>query len=149
MSAFTIHFDAACPPRRPLGIGVVAFDNDEPDEPIAEWSYQERVGTSNEGEYLALIAAINLALLLQADHADFRGDSLLIVEQTLGHYTVRKETLRPYWEQAQRLLGFLPSWTLAHVPRARNSYADKLSKACATAANRRWIDARYWTSEGV
>lgn len=87
--------------------------------------------TNNEAEYEALIEALKW---LNEEHIlgqiVIKMDSQLVVRQVNGEYTVRQETLLPYWETAVGLFEAVKeraaSVQLIHIPRAENVEADAL-----------------------
>jgi ribonuclease HI len=44
-----------------------------------------------------------------------------------GQYRVRDEALRPLYDEARRLAAALPAVSFIHVPRGKNTLADKLA----------------------
>jgi ribonuclease HI len=77
-------------------------------------------------EYRALLLGIALAKELDADEAEFVGDSKLIVEQVKGNWKVKQEHLRPLHTKAKDALRGLPKWSIRHVRRDDNVRADEL-----------------------
>jgi ribonuclease HI len=77
-------------------------------------------------EYRALLLGIQLAKELDADEAEFVGDSKLIVEQVKGNWKVKQEHLRPLHTKARDVLRELPKWSIRHVKRDENTRADEL-----------------------
>jgi ribonuclease HI len=121
----TINTDgAAVPNPGPAGIGAVL--RDEKGSIVAEISQDIGPSTNNKAEFLALIAALEKALELNADHVDIKSDSELIVRQLEGKY--RSKLMKELYEQAVSLLGEFKSYTVRHVPREQNKEADALSK---------------------
>lgn len=90
----------------------------------------ERIGiaTNNVAEYTALIRALEyvLAHRVHDECVQIRLDSKLAVEQVLGNWKVKEETLKPYVLQAQTLFGKFSTASLEHVPREQNKHADML-----------------------
>jgi ribonuclease HI len=99
--------------------------NDEGDI-VAEISRYIGPSTNNKAEFLALIAGLEKALELGAEHVDINSDSELIVRQIEGTY--RSKAMKPLFEQAVSLLGEFKSYTVQHIPREQNKAADALSK---------------------
>ncbi|CAL9004724.1 unnamed protein product [Prunus brigantina] len=62
------------------------------------------------------------------------GDSMLVINQLLTHYEVRKDDLIPYHQMATQLLERFDFVTLEHVPRKDNQMADALANLAATLA---------------
>ena len=121
----TINSDgAAMPNPGPAGIGAVLRDSNG--VVVAEISEYIGNSTNNKAEFLALIAALEKALELNADHVDLRIDSELLVRQIEGKY--RSKLMKELYEQAMSLLDEFKSYTVKHVPREQNKEADALSK---------------------
>ena len=94
-------------------------------------SISQRIGwaTNNQAEYRAIIAALEKALALKAKQVELNSDSELVVRQIKGQYRVRKQELRPLYEQAKELESRLEGFSIRHVPRQQNKEADKLANA--------------------
>ena len=121
----TINSDgAAVPNPGPAGIGAV-LRNDRGDI-VAEISKYIGPATNNKAEFLALIAGLERALELGAEHIDINSDSELIVRQIEGKY--RSKAMKPLFEQVISLLDEFKSYTVQHIPREQNKEADALSK---------------------
>ncbi|MGH9481372.1 MAG: ribonuclease HI family protein [Terriglobales bacterium] len=92
------------------------------------------IRTNNFAEYSGLIAGLRYALERGARQVCVYSDSELLVRQMQGHYAVRSPTLRPLFDQARRLAGAIPGFTILHVPRDRNREADRLANRAMDAA---------------
>jgi ribonuclease HI len=83
--------------------------------------------TNNQAEYIALIRALEHALLLGPHHRLLiHSDSELMVKQLNGEYQVKNADLRGLYNQAQKLEQRFASVQFRHVPRAQNKHADQL-----------------------
>jgi len=121
----TINTDgAAVPNPGPAGIGAVL--RDAKGSIVAEISQYIGPATNNKAEFLALIAALEKALELNADHVDIKSDSELIVRQIEGKY--RSKVMKQLFDQVVSLLDEFKSYTVQHIPREQNKEADALSK---------------------
>jgi ribonuclease HI len=116
----------------PAAIAAVATDPSG--EVLAERSETIGEATNNVAEYRALLLGIDLAKKLEADQAEFVGDSKLIVEQVKGNWKVKQEHLRPLNTKAKDGLRELPSWSIRHVGRDDNARADELLNAALDSA---------------
>jgi ribonuclease HI len=116
----------------PAGIAAVATDPSG--EILAERSETIGKATNNVAEYRALLLGIELAKELEADEAEFVGDSLLIVEQVRGKWKVKQDHLRPLHTKVKDALRELPSWSIRHVKRDENTRADELLNDALDAA---------------
>ena len=85
--------------------------------------------TNNVAEYRALLLGLRHARELGASDVEVIGDSELIAKQVQGAYKVRKEDLRPLYEQALAAAREFASFSIRTVPRAQNERADALVNA--------------------
>jgi len=85
------------------------------------------IATNNVAEYRGLLAALEWARA-QGHHAvHIRSDSLLLVQQMLGHYKVKHPGLRPLHAQANLLAHQIGRVSFEHVRREQNAHADRLA----------------------
>ena len=84
------------------------------------------VTTNNVAEYRALLLGLQQARELSVSEVEVIGDSELIAQQVLGHYKVRKESLRPLHAEAMQALDEFQRWSIRTVPRESNARADAL-----------------------
>ena len=117
----------------PMGIGVVIYRDgvrvEELDEYIGD-------GTNNVAEYTAVIRALETAHGMGETKIQLKSDSLLLVKQLNHEYKVKDAKLRPLKEQVNGLCHGLEVH-FEHIPREKNSEADKLSKEAAELGGRR------------
>jgi ribonuclease HI len=86
--------------------------------------------TNNQAEYTALIRALQHAERLGTSHRLLiHSDSELLVKQMTGEYRVKDEGLRLLYEEARSLVSRFPSVNFRHIPRAQNTWADRLYNA--------------------
>ncbi|MFA5374805.1 MAG: ribonuclease HI family protein [Dehalococcoidia bacterium] len=129
-----INSDGAAVPN-PGSAGIGAVLRDEKGNIVAEICEYIGRATNNKAEFLALIAALEKALELGANHVDINSDSELIVRQLEGKY--RSKLMKQLYEQTVSLLDEFKSYTVKHIPREQNKEADALSKrALANKRNR-------------
>ena len=108
----------------PAGIGAVILD--EQGEAIAEISEYVGETTNNQAEYKALLAALTKAKELGAAEAEVFLDSELAVKQLNREYRVKDKDIAPLYVKAYNLtLGF-KKIVFCHIPREKNTLADKL-----------------------
>ncbi len=107
------------------GIGGVFYRNGD-----ELFSFSEFIGsaTNNESEYKALIKGLEESHNLNILSIDIFADSELVVKQINGNYKVKNERMQVLYSKAISLLGKFNRWSINHVPREKNSVADKLSK---------------------
>jgi ribonuclease HI len=122
----------------PAALGVVVYGADNTEI----YAHGERVGTAtnNEAEYAALLHSLTWVTEYIKTHpeitrVEWKLDSKLVVEQTLGHWKVKEPRMAEYVSQAKKLLSALASsHTLTHVPRSENARADELVNQALDAA---------------
>jgi ribonuclease HI len=107
------------------GAGMVAFDG----EGNELWRESIHLGemTNNMAEYEALVRALR-RMAESTGAVNVYTDSLLVANQVLGKYRLRSEGLKPYLEEARRLIRAFPRFTVKYIPREGNRIADKLAK---------------------
>ncbi|XP_012856960.1 PREDICTED: uncharacterized protein LOC105976225 [Erythranthe guttata] len=113
------------------GIVLTSPDGDE-------FEYAQRFdfkASNNEAEYEALIAGIRLALAAGARKLIIHSDSQLVVNQVLGTYEAKDESMAKYLALALTLLSKLDSYEIKKVPRANNIDADKLARLGSSMAS--------------
>jgi ribonuclease HI len=109
----------------PAAIGVVI--QDESGRIVDTISQCLGVTTNNQAEYRAIIAGLERALALGAEHVELHSDSELIVRQLSHLYKVKNEGLKPLFRQVEGLRAKLLNLAVIYIPREKNSYADKLA----------------------
>ena len=107
------------------GIGGVLYRNDEELYSFSEYLDDK---TNNEAEYSALIRGIELAVELKLTTLAIYADSQLVINQIDGDYKVKNDRMKVLHSTAHGFLKKLDSWTAEHIPREKNTVADKLSK---------------------
>jgi ribonuclease HI len=109
----------------PAGIGVQVLADDG--EVLGEIARGIGEATNNVAEYTAAIEGLALARDLGAGSVTLRSDSLLLINQLRGVYRVKTEHLRPLFERVRLLVADFGAVTFEHVPRERNTEADRLA----------------------
>jgi ribonuclease HI len=109
----------------PAGIGAQITDEDgNVLAEIAEWIGET---TNNVAEYTAVLEGLRKASELGARRVHLRSDSKLLIEQLAGRYRVKASHLRPLHAEVTALLSGFEHVRLQHVPRERNTEADRLA----------------------
>jgi broad specificity phosphatase PhoE/ribonuclease HI len=131
----------------PAGYGAVVRDADT-GEVLAEAAAGIGRASNNVAEYQGLLAGLRAVLDLAGDEGDVesvdvRMDSKLVVEQMSGRWQVKHPDMRTLRREAAELVALLPRVTFRHIPRAQNSYADRLANEAMDAAARGedWVRA--------
>lgn len=110
----------------PAGVGAVIYDASH-QEKLAEISEYIGETTNNVAEYTALLMALKKAKELQAEIADCRLDSELVVKQMNQEYRVRDEKLQKLFVQIWNLRQDFNKVTFQHIRREKNKEADLLA----------------------
>ena len=103
--------------------GYVIFD-----EEILIEEYSEFLGikTNNFAEYSAVLKALERCLLLRFADVTIYCDSLLVVNQCNHKWKVRSGDLYPLYNAIMKLGREFHTVTFIHIPREKNSHADRL-----------------------
>ncbi len=109
----------------PAAYGAVLCDVDGNE--LDAWGNAIGRATNNVAEYHGAIAAVEAALERGATKLELRLDSDLVVQQVRGTYRVRKQQLKPLFDQLMGLLGELDQFEINHVYRERNIRADAMA----------------------
>ena len=107
------------------GIGVVIDGDTAGPIRIARWIGRQ---DNNVAEYVALMEALQCALLLNATRLHVYSDSQVVVKQMMGEYECRSSRLYSLnWtcRKLARSLGF----SISHIPREDNSEANALANS--------------------
>ena len=83
--------------------------------------------TNNVAEYRALILGLTAAAHHGAEDVTVRMDSELVVRQMDGRYRVKNEALKVLYLEASALARKFKRFTIEHVPREKNTEADRLA----------------------
>jgi len=125
MDKLTIYVDGASKgnPGK-AGIGIVFFCEGKK---IKEYSQHIGVTTNNVAEYMAVVFAMQEALIMRVENIAVFTDSELIANQIQGIYKVRDNNLFRLYKQVQHLKGGFKKFNITHIERANNKEADKLA----------------------
>ncbi len=115
---------AAEPNPGPAAIGAII--KDEQGKLITTISQPIGRATNNQAEYRAIIASLEHAIRLGANHVEIRSDSELVVRQINRRYRVKNAALKPLYQKVKQLQGLLEGFTITHIPRQQNTEADNL-----------------------
>ncbi|CAL9000765.1 unnamed protein product [Prunus brigantina] len=77
---------------------------------------------------------LQMASKMKISSLEVYGDSMLMINQLLTHYEVRKDDLIPYNQMATQLLENFDFVMLEHVLRKDNQIVDALANLAATLA---------------
>ena len=82
------------------------------------------ITTNNQAEYHGVRLGLEKALSVGARNVEFRADSLLVVNQLNGVYTIKNRDLWPIHERIKELVLQFETVTFRHVRREFNQLAD-------------------------
>ena len=88
--------------------------------------------SNNESEYEALIAGVELALVVGADNLQIQSDSQLVVRQVNAEFESREPRMAKYAFLVKQKLSTLSAWRLEHVPKDRNEKVNALAVVAAS-----------------
>ena len=111
----------------PSGIGVVLDRGDGTVIQIARW-----IGCqdNNVAEYIALLEALQCAVALKARALHVYSDSEVVVRQMKGEYNCRSPRLYSLnWICRKLARSF--RFSISHIPRTRNTEANRLASSAA------------------
>ena len=111
----------------PSGIGVVISGAADGTIRIARWIGQQ---DNNVAEYVALLEALQCALLLKAKTLRVFSDSEIMVKQMSGEYNCRSPRLYSLNWICRKLAGTL-DFSISHVRREDNTEANCLATSAA------------------
>ena len=119
----TIHVDGASRGNPgPSGIGYCIYDD--------TGRITERDGefigfaTSRLAEYYAMKKGIDRAIELGFKTVRFFSDSLMVVNQLNGVFSIKNQDIAPIYRDIQNKLGRFDAVSFTHVPRSQNMIAD-------------------------
>jgi ribonuclease HI len=123
--------------------GAGAYIEAAPGHPAEE--HFEALGktTNNVAEYRALLLALKRAEERCASEVTISSDSLLLVEQVLGHYKVKAIHLKPLHAEALSRARRFRRFAIRHIPREENTKADRLANLGADASERNLSGERF------
>lgn len=85
-------------------------------------------GTNNIAEWTALLEGLRLAKARGCRELEVIGDSELVIKQMRGEYRVRKEHLKPLFEEVRALVTGFDRCEFRWVPREQNGEANDLAQ---------------------
>lgn len=106
----------------PSASGFVIMNNQQ--QVIAQGGEYLGITTNNQAEYQGVRQGLEKALELGLKRIDFRLDSMLVVNQMNGIYTIKNRDLWPINERIRDLVRKFERVTFSHVPRELNQLAD-------------------------
>jgi ribonuclease H / adenosylcobalamin/alpha-ribazole phosphatase len=117
----------------PAGYGLVVWTADR-STVLAESKQAIGHASNNVAEYRGLIAGLEEAAKLKATEVAVAMDSKLVVEQMSGRWKVKHPDLADLNARARTLATRFERVSYTWIPRAENSYADRLANEAMDAA---------------
>ena len=128
-TTWMLHVDGSSNPKG-AGAGIVLEGSGKF---VVEQSLKFGFNTSNnQAEYEALLARLELAHDMGAEHLTCHNDSQLMVGQLNGEFQVKDALLAKYYHKAQAMLQKFEEVKVVHVKREHNGRADQLFKLAST-----------------
>lgn len=106
----------------PSACGYVIMD--EGQRVVARGGEYLGITTNNQAEYHGVRLSLEKAIELGLKRVDMRLDSMLVVNQMNGAYTIKNRELWPINERIRDLMLHFERVTFRHVPRELNQLAD-------------------------
>lgn len=112
----------------PAGIGAVLEKDDGSGNQVLLEEISKYIGesTNNFAEYTALLTGLEHAAEFGLKQVRCYLDSELVVKQLNGQYKIKEPTLQVLAQKVLKIMHLFDSVTFTHVPREKNSHADKL-----------------------
>lgn len=107
------------------GIGIIFSQGEETLKNISKYIGKQ---TNNYAEYMALVCALEEALIMKATTVNIFSDSELLCKQLTGFYKVKSENIKYLFEQAISLTRGFKHFNICQIPREQNRGADKLAR---------------------
>eukprot|EP00551_Chaetoceros_affinis_P011482 CAMPEP_0203682422 /NCGR_PEP_ID=MMETSP0090-20130426/45733_1 /ASSEMBLY_ACC=CAM_ASM_001088 /TAXON_ID=426623 /ORGANISM="Chaetoceros affinis, Strain CCMP159" /LENGTH=403 /DNA_ID=CAMNT_0050551331 /DNA_START=555 /DNA_END=1766 /DNA_ORIENTATION=+ len=108
------------------GCGMVLFDSESQLEVWSGFKYLNE-GTNNIAEYCGLLDGLKFSKMMGVKDLIAEGDSKLVVNQINGIYQVKKQHLKPLYQEVLSLIKQYRSFQLNYIPRSENFRADQLA----------------------
>ncbi|MFH1201969.1 MAG: ribonuclease HI family protein [Candidatus Omnitrophota bacterium] len=108
----------------PAGVGVIVCEDGQVLKNLSKFIGET---TNNVAEYMALIFALQEALIMRIDYLVVNTDSQLLANQISGDYKVKNSNLKLLYEQARHLISGFKDFKIRYIPRTENKGADKLA----------------------
>ncbi len=121
-----IFTDGACSGNPgPSGLGVVVK---EKGKIVRELSLGIGDATNNIAEYMAIVYALQEALIMHAENVYLFTDSELACNQINKIYKVKNSNIKLLFDQVQHLWTGFKKVSIVHIPREKNKDADALAR---------------------
>lgn len=123
----------------PSGVGYRIVDTDN--HVIEQGGEFIGFATSRMAEYHAMKMGIERAIALNIKTAHFYSDSLMVVNQLNGIFSIKNTDIMPVYKQIIALLDNFENVSFTHIPRSENTIADsEANRAIENLLKREKID---------
>ena len=122
----------------PAGIGYCIYDNNHIIERNGEFI---GFATSRLAEYLAMKKGVERAIELGYPIVHFISDSLMVVNQLNGIFSVKNQDIIPIYQDIQGKLNNFEAVSFTHVPRSKNMVADSEANAAIDKILQKWYNS--------
>jgi ribonuclease HI len=140
-----IFTDGACSGNPgPAAYGVVIKDGGKT---IKELSGSLGEATNNIAEYMAVIYALQEALILKTSYINLHTDSELLYNQLKGTYKVKNSHIKPLFEQIHHLAAGFQNIEVKRIPREQNKEADRLAQKVIKAEQTKAVASKFTFGE--
>ena len=127
-SCFLLQFDGGAVPNPGKACGsAVIYNNNSPRCLYLEGGIYLDKATNNQAEYMGLLFGLQQAIKSNITNLVIEGDSQLVVMQVSRSWNVRNKALLTYHNLLRGLIKKFNYLGIRHIPRAKNSVADKLA----------------------
>ena len=109
----------------PSGCGYVIYNSAY--RIVCEGSESLGTQTNNYAEYMGLILGLKKSCELDIKNLIIKGDSLLVINQLNGTFSVKSDNLKPLYNEAKKSLLNFENVQYIHVKRNNNAAADELA----------------------
>jgi ribonuclease HI len=123
---YKLQFDG-CSKSNPgfAGAGAVIYRLDKEISTVIHFVGNKE--TNNFAEYTGLIVGLKEAIRLNIKRIEVEGDSMLVIKQMKGEWSVKSNNLIPLYNEAKELILLFDTISFKHIYREYNKRADELS----------------------
>ncbi|XP_074292830.1 uncharacterized protein LOC141619707 [Silene latifolia] len=89
------------------------------------------LATNNAAKYESCLLGLRSAINLNIKNLLVHGDSSLVINQVIGSWKIKSDSLAPYQAKIEELEKYFEEIHYVHLPREENQFGDALSKLAA------------------
>ena len=125
---YALYFDGASKGNPGLGgSGFVIYNLSENCEIYSQSRFIGKRVTNNYAEYFGLYLGLSKAYAMNIRNLHIYGDSLLIIKQMTGQFTVKAPTIIDLYTASKETCKYFDKISFTHIPRDKNKRADELA----------------------